>query len=210
VKGCLTLPFRLLMLAVLLLLGYLAWSYRDVLRRKVHEWTADGPRPEVGVPVAGRAKSAAGKIEALLGSRADSVTLSPAEVASLIDSLARIAAPGVVDSVSVTLGGDDVEVKARVDTRNLSIPLGSLGGMVRDHETAEAGGPLVFRQPGQVEWSVERVFVRGIPLPRELYERFLRRFSAVSDGRMIGVPIPRTVTGLRVGPQGITLYGAGR
>jgi len=36
-RGCLSLPFRLAVLVLLVLLGYVAWSYRDEIRRKVHE-----------------------------------------------------------------------------------------------------------------------------------------------------------------------------
>ena len=40
-RGCLALPFRILGLILLVALGWLAWSYRDEIRRKVHQWTAD-------------------------------------------------------------------------------------------------------------------------------------------------------------------------
>lgn len=209
-KGCLTLPFRLLGLLILILLGYLAWTYRADIRRQVHEWTADAADSSArGVAVRGGAGPAARRVEALLGSRTDSVTLSAEEVASLVDSLARIVAPGSIDSVRVTLADDDLSVRARVDTRSIPVSLGALGTMLRDRETIDAGGRVVFRQSGRAEWHLDRVRVRGIPVPGEVVERMIRRFDGSAQGNAIGFEIPATVRGLRVGPGGVTLYGAG-
>jgi hypothetical protein len=203
-RGCLALPFRLAALAILLLLGYVAWSYREEIRRMVHQWTADevvAPE-ERGIAVQGRAAPAAQRVNELLGSRADSVTLSAADVASLLDSLATVVAPGAVDSIEITLGADDLSVRARVDTRAVPVSLGPIGSVVRDHETVEAGGRVVFRQAGRIEWHLDRARVRGIPLPGEVRERLIQ-------GNAIEFGIPRSVTGVRVRPTGVTLYGTG-
>jgi len=209
-RGCLSLPFRLLGLLLLVLLGYVAWSYRSEIRRKVHEWTADGAPPSAkGMAVRGSAAPAARRIDDLLGSRADSVVLSAADVASLVDSLASLVAPGAVDSVSVMLDQDDLMVRARVDTRAVPVSLGAIGSVVRDHEFVEAGGRIVFRQAGRAEWQLERVRVRGVPLPGDVVQRLIRRFAGSGEGNVIGVDLPRTVGGLRVSPSGVTLYGTG-
>lgn len=211
-SGCLALPFRLAALLLLVLLGFLAWSYRDDIRRQIHEWTADGSPPGRAVAERGRAAPAARKLEALFRSGRDSVVLDAAEVASLLDSVVTVVAPRAVDSIEVTLGEDDLGMRARVDTRAVPVPLGPLGGVMRDHEFVEAGGRLIFRQPGRAEWQIERVRVRGIPLPRDLFERLIGRFSRTPAGDAIVLPIPRSVSGLRVRPSGVTLYGtsAGR
>jgi len=209
-RGCLSLPFRLAALLLLVLLGYVAWSYRDEIRRKVHEWTADGsPASGKGMAVRGGAAPAARRIDELLGSQADSVVLSAADVASLLDSLASVVAPGAVDSVEVTLDQDDLSVRARVDTRAVPVSLGAIGSVVRDHEFVEAGGRIVFRQAGRAEWQLERVRVRGVPLPGEVVQRLIRRFAGSEESNVIGLNLPRTVSGLRVSPLGVTLYGAG-
>ena len=209
-RGCLSLPFRLLGLLLLVLLGYVAWSYRTEIRRKVHEWTADsGPATGKGMAVRGTAASAGRRIDDLLGSRADSVVLSAADVASLLDSLASLVAPGAVDSVEVTLDQDDLLVRARVDTRAVPVSLGAIGSVVRDHEFVEAGGRIVFRQTGRAEWQIERVRVRGVPIPGDVVQRLIRRFAGSGEGNVIGLDLPRTVGGLRVSPSGVTLYGTG-
>jgi len=209
-RGCLSLPFRLAALVLLVLLGYVAWSYRDEIRRKVHEWTAEsGPASGRGMAVRGGAAPAARRIDDLLGSRADSVVLSAAEVASLLDSLASVVAPGAVDSVEVTLDQDDLSVRARVDTRAVPVSLGAIGSVVRDHEFVDAGGRIMFRQAGRAEWRLERVRVRGLPLPGEVVQRLIRRFTGTAESSVIGFSLPPTVSGLRVSPSGVTLYGRG-
>lgn len=209
-RGCLSLPFRLLALLLLVLLGYIAWSYRDEIRRKVHEWTADGSTASgKGAAIRGEAAPAARRIDDLLRSRADSVVLSAAEVASLLDSLASVVAPGAVDSIEVTLDQDDLSVRARVDTRAVPVSLGAIGSVVRDHEFVDAGGRIVFRQTGRAEWQLERVRVRGLPIPGEVVQRLIRRFTGVENSNVIGLTLPQTVSGLRVSPSGVTLYGAG-
>jgi hypothetical protein len=196
-RGCLALPFRILGLILLVLLGWLAWSYRDEIRRRVHEWTADdAPATAQGTAVRGQAAPAAARINDLLGSRADSVVLSASDIASLLDSLATLVAPGAVDSVEVTLDQDDLTVRARVDTRAVPVSLGAVGR-------------VQFRQAGRAEWQVERVRIRGIPVPGEVVDRLIRRFTGSADGNVIGVAVPRTVTGLRVTRSGVTLYGTG-
>jgi hypothetical protein len=209
-RGCLSLPFRLAALLLLVLLGYVAWSYRHEIRRKVHEWTADsGTASGRGMAVRGAAAPAARRIDDLLGSRADSVVLSAADVASLLDSLASVVAPGAVDSVEVTLDQDDLTVRARVDTRAVPVSLGAIGSVVRDHEFVDAGGRVVFRQTGRAEWQVERVRVRGVPIPGEVLQGLIRRFTGAAEGNVIGFNLPRTVSGMRVSPSGVTLYGTG-
>jgi hypothetical protein len=209
-RGCLALPFRILGLILLVLLCWLAWSYRDEIRRKVHEWTADdAPATAQGSAVRGQAAPAARRINNLLGSRADSVVLSASEIASLLDSLATLVAPGAVDSVEVTLDQDDLTVRARVDTRAVPVSLGAMGSVVRDHEFVQAGGRVQFRQAGRAEWQVERVRIRGIPVPGEVVERLVRRFTGLTDGNVIGFAVPGTVSGLRVTRSGVTLYGTG-
>lgn len=199
--------FRLVFLVVI---GYVGWSYRKEIKRVVHQWTADdAPASASGTTGAGQAEPAARRIEALLNSEADSVLLSATDVASLLDSLATVVAPGAVDSITVTLDQDDLGVRARIDTRAVPVSLGAIGSVVRDHEFLEAGGRVIFRQTGRAEWHLERVRVRGIPLPQEVVQRLARRFAGPDAGNVLGFSIPRTVNGLRVAPQGITLYGTG-
>lgn len=210
-RGCLALPFRLLGLALLVLAGYAAWSYRREIRRQIHEWTAEGPAKVTGGPsrpVDTRAVHR--RLETLRAGGADSVVLTPGELASLAAELAARVVPQAVDSVEIRLDGDDVEIRARVDTHKIPVTLGPLSSVVRDHEYVEAGGRLTFRRAGLAEWEVQRVRVRGVPVPMRFVDDQIRRFATRGSGSAIPVALPATVTGLRVTPRGLTLYGRSR
>ena len=67
------------------------------------------------------------------------------------------------------------------------------------------------RRISLVEWDVERIRVRGVPVPRELVRNLLSRFGApVGQGTAMQIPTPASVTGLRVSPSGMVIYGRGR
>ncbi len=212
-RGCLGLPFRLLGLALLVLAGYVAWSNRREIRRRIHDWTAESPAP---APVAGGrarptdARMVLRRLDALRTAAADSVVLTAEELATLAADLGARVVPQAVDSVEIRLDHDDMEIRARVDTHKVPVSLGPLSGVVRDHEYVEAGGRLVFRRAGLAEWEVERVRVRGVPVPLRLLDQQIRRFAPRMAGSAIPVALPAEVTGLRVTPAGLTLYGRSR
>jgi len=212
VKGCLSLPFRLLGLALVVLAGYAAWSYRREIRRQIHRWTAESPAP---APAAGPAPVANGRavlrrLDSLRTAGADSVVLTAGELASLAVELAGRVVPQAVDSVEIRLAGDDIELRARVDTHKVPVSLGPLSSVVRDHEYVEAGGRLIYRRPGLAEWEVKRVRVRGVPVPMSFIDEQIRRFAPRAGGSVVPVILPSEVTGLRVMPGGVTLYGRSR
>lgn len=212
-RGCLALPFRLLALALLVFAGYVVWSYRREIRRQIHQWTADGTRPvppEAGSDRAVDPRVVLRRLDALRAGDADSVVLSAADLASLAGELAARVVPQAVDSVEIRLDRDEVELRARVDTRRVPVTLGALSSVVRDHEYVEAGGRLVYRRPGVAEWEVERVRVRGVPVPKTLVDEQIRRFAPRASGSGIPVTLPPGVTGLRVTSGGVTLYGRSR
>jgi hypothetical protein len=207
-SGCLTLPFRLAALLVLVLLGFAGWSYRREIRRQIHAWTEEpAPPPSRGLAEPDRAVSALRRIESLGRAGKDSVVLTAADVASVVAELASHAMPGGLDSVEAELGQDDLVLRARVDARKLPVSLGPVAGMVREREHVEAGGTLLFRRNGLAEWRVERARVRGLPLPRELVDELFRRMTGNATGGLIAVKLPGAVSGLRISPAGVTLYG---
>jgi hypothetical protein len=207
-SGCLTLTLRLAAVALLVLGGFIAWSYRHEIKRQIHSWTAEtAPPSAVGRAQPDLVSPARARMDSLLRARKDSVVLSAAEVASLVAAATAEVLPGAVDSLEVRLDTDDVEIRGRVDTRRIPMSLGPLGGMVREREYVEAGGRLTYRRSGIAEVEIERVRVRGLPVPKTLADQLLRRFTGSAEGGVIEVPIPRSVTGLRVSPSGVTLYG---
>ncbi|MGE0553416.1 MAG: hypothetical protein AB7R55_08285 [Gemmatimonadales bacterium] len=208
-KGCLTLPFRLFTLAVLLLAGYLAWHNRDGIRRWVHRATADpgGSAPEVREsPDALRARARA-RLDSLERRRADSVILSAGEVETLVRDAIPAEGRSVVDSVSLELGRGEVTLRAVIDGSKL--PAGSLGPLtdwVSGRESVEGRGVLALRRLGVGEWRLEGMRVRGLPLPRPLWSRLLAMVVPVDDGAFT-FDVPAWVTGIRVSREGAVLYG---
>ena len=204
-RGCLSLPFRLLFLAILLLGGYVAWQHRREILDRVHHWTArPGASDSVVIGKASGAQVARRKLAALNGG-ADSVLLGSAELADLLAGEAGQFVPGALDSIQVRLLPEAVELQARLDTRRVPLSFGPLSGIIRDHEHVEAGGELLFRHAGLAEWRITSARVRGIPLPRDVLGRLLGRFGG--DNSVIPVPLPPSVGGLRVSPAGLVLYG---
>lgn len=206
-RGCLTLPFRLLFLALMIGAGFLAWSYRDEIRRRIHRWTAEPAvtaaegKADDGNPAVARRKVAQ------LGAR-DSVVLTASDVAALISAEANARVSRAVDSIQVFLGPDEVEVRGLADTRTLKPGLAAM--VLRDREWVEAAGRLTYRRSGVAEWEVTRVRVRGIPVPRSVVENFLRQLSGSAPARVVELPLPNQVTGLRTGATGVILYGGRR
>ncbi len=208
-SGCLTLPFRLAALLLLVLLGFAAWSYRREIRRHIHAWTEEpGALPSRGAAEPGRAAAALRRLDSLERAGKDSVVLTASDVASVVALLTSRLMPDAVDSIEVELGPDDLELRARVDTRRIPVSLGPAGGILRPHERVEAGGPMLFRKSGLAEWRVERVRVRGLPVPGDLVDALFRRLGGGTAGGVIAVTLPRAADGLRITPRGLTLYGA--
>lgn len=207
-KGCLSLPFRLLFLALLVVGGFVAWSYRDEIRRRIHEWTAgSGPADAIGRGEAARAPAVVRKLSRLGAAGSDSVVLAAAEVAHLLAAGAEARLPGALDSIEVRLDRNEVAVRARLDTRRVPLSFGPLAGIVNERERLEAAGPLVLRRIGLLEWEVTRVRVRGIPLPKDVIGRLLRGAGASSaEEPVLPIPVPPAVGGLRITPGGLVLF----
>jgi hypothetical protein len=209
-SGCLSLPFRILGVLLLLAGGALLWVYRRDVRRVVHEWTRDAATAEdVGRADPARVEAVRRRVDSLGLPGRDSVVLSAADVGSVMALLSQRAVPGAVDSIVVRLDRDDLEVSATVDTRRLPLPAGNIPGVLRDHERLTFGGPAVMRRAGQAEWQVDRVRIRGIPIPPRVVDGLVRRFSDRAHDRTVVLPLPPRITGLRVTAGGVTLYGAG-
>jgi len=211
-SGCLSLPLRLALLALLVAGGVIGWHYRREVRRQVHAWTADpDDAAPLGVARPGGAGRARERLADLGSSGRDSVVLQPDELASLAQEEVDRRMPGALDSIEIRLGPDEIEVRALVDTREIPLPLGPLRGMVRPSEPVDVAGRVMFRRQGVAEWLVDRVRVRGVPVPREVYARLLERLGpavAAADG-ILTLPLPGGVSGLRVTAHGVTLYGEG-
>jgi hypothetical protein len=207
-RGCLSLPFRLLGLAILVLLGYVAWENRVTIRRAVHRATADPPRsPDAGAPAGALRRRAQARLDSLARGRVDSVLVAAEELEALVAEPIRTQSNGVLDSVAVELGDGEVTLLARLETDRLpNRALGPLAEWLSGRQAVEGRGPLALRRLGVGEWRVAQLKVRGLPLPRVLWSRLV---DIVVPGQesTVTFPLPAWVTGIRITPAVAVLYG---
>jgi hypothetical protein len=218
--GCLTAPFKALGCLVLLAALAIGWLYRDQVvregRRLLHRIEVPKAASSSVVGVAGRPgtralASAGAKIDSLNGWRADSVVLTPAEVASLMGQGLTPAFRKQLDSLQVELLDGEVKVRARLRTARLPKDVvGPLAGALRPEEPVEATGPLRIVGPGRGEWAVRSFRIRDVPVPEPAVRRLVAR--ALNDPARETVPwkVPPGIRAVRVRPDGATLYGAPR
>ena len=213
--GCLSAPFKLVGGLALVLALAVGWLYRDrlaaELRRLVQGPASSEPATSLGRPGTQALSSAQSKIDSLNGWRADSVVLSPAEVASLIGAGLQPSLRRQLDSLQVELQDGEVAVKAKLATARLPRELiGPLAVALRDREPVEAAGPIEVTGPGKAEWSVRSFRIRDFPIPRDAVPRLMARAFGDSTRRTIPVRIPAGIREIRVRPDGATLFGSPR
>ena len=211
--GCLAAPFKLIGVVGLVLALAVGWLYRDRLGaelRRVFPWSgSSGDQTGAGRPGAQALVSANAKIDSLNGWRADSVVLSPSEVASLIGAGLDPGLRRQLDSLQVELGEGEVAVRANLATARLPRELiGPLAVALRPKEPVKAGGPLEVIAPRKAEWEVRSFSIRDIPLPRDVVPKLIARAFGDSTRRSIPVRIPAGVRDIRVRPSGATLFGS--
>lgn len=211
--GCLLAPFRALGCLVLIVGLAGAWLYRDrmlevggrLLRGESMPPSAPG-RPGTRALAAARARA-----DSIARGRADSVVLDASETASLVGAGLTPAVRSQLDSLEVTLHDGRLELGARLATGRLPRNVvGPLGIALRDREPIQASGGFAVSQPGVGEWTIQRLAVRGVPLPADAVPVLLERIFAEPGRRSITLTLPPGVRSLRVSPAGLVLYGAGR
>jgi hypothetical protein len=213
VIGCLTAPFRLLGCLGLIAMLLIGWLYRDQVVREAQRLLSGAEQSSsVAVrPGARTLASAQSKIDSLRRSRADSVVLTPSEVASLLGSGLDPGVRNDLDSLQVRLLDNEIALSARLRTSRLTgQAIGPFSFALRSSEPVEATGPVRVIERGRGEWMVRSFRIRGFPIPTDLVPRLVA--GALGDGarRAVTLRLPRGVAGIRVQPGGATLYGASR
>ena len=208
ILSCLAWPARLMGTAVLAAVLYLGWVNRADVRRWVHQRTAEpAPPPDETVTPVELRRRATARLDSLERGRADSVVLTPGEVATMVIEEVNRRSAGIADSVAVELRDGGVAIRARSDAARL--PKGALGPLaewVSGRETVVVEGPVALRRLGTAEWRLEQVTIRGLPVPRGLWERLLG-LVVPGAGGTLSFPVDRWITGIRVTPGGAVLFG---
>jgi hypothetical protein len=217
--GCLTAPFKVLGCLGLLALLVIGWLYRDRVLREGRQLLGRIEAPAApGAPAAPRGRpgtralaSAQAKIDSLNGWHADSVVLTPAEVASLMGAGLAPAFRQELDSLQVELLDDEVRVRARLRTARLPRELvGPLAAVLQPHEPVEATGPLRVVGPGAGEWAVRSFQIRDFPVPASAVRTLVSRALGDSTRGTVPWKVPAGVRAVRIRPAGAILYGAPR
>lgn len=213
--GCLSLPFKLLGAVVLVGALAIGWLYRDrlgtELRRVLGSSSAEGTTTGAGRPGSRALASARSKIDSLNGWGADSVVLTPTEVASLIGAGLEPGLRRQLDSLQIELQDGAVAVSAQLATSRLPRELtGPLAVALREKEPIQAAGPLNVTGPGRAEWAVQSFQIREFPIPRDAVPRLVGKAFGDTARRTIPVRIPDGVRRIRVRPSGATLFGVRR
>jgi hypothetical protein len=203
---CLGRIVSLILLAILLAAG---WLYRTEITRAIRSIT--DPMSVVrrtGTPSPEALARAERKIVTLTSEQPDSVLLAADELASLVVRGTELLGVQGVDSVSVELGDRSIRVRAMVDQSRLPDRIRRvIPGDAAGWEEVIAEGELNPSRAGMAEWKLERVIVRGLPLPADLVGRVVNRLTGTdNDGRLV-VKMPPQVTGFRVRPEGVAIYG---
>jgi hypothetical protein len=211
--GCLTAPFRLVGGLGIILLLAVGWLYRDRLGDELGRVLG---RNSNGSGIAGRPGSRAllsarAKIDSLNGWRADSVVLTPAEVASMIGVGLDPSVRNQLDSLEVQLLNGSIGVSALLSTARLPRELtGPLAIALRPKERIEAAGPLKVTEPRHAEWAVHSFRIRDFPIPRDAVPKLVARALGDSTRRTVPIRIPAGIREIRIRPSGATLVGAPR
>ena len=211
--GCLSAPFKLLGGVALILALAIGWLYRDRLasefRRVLDSRDAGDAPTATGRPGSRALVSAQSKIDSLNGWGADSVVLTPSEVASLIGNGLNPSLRRQLDSLQVELLDGTVAVNAKLATARLPRELtGPLTVALREREPVQAAGPIRVVGPGQAEWAVQSFRIRDFPIPRDAVPRLIAKAFGDSARKTVPVRIPPGIREIRIRPSGATLFGA--
>ncbi len=201
--GCVTL---------LIVGGLLGYHYRAQLKGLAESVTghriAAAPAADSVGGVSEDALKRARRKEAAMAERRGpaSVTLTAAEVASLIADGLDPVARRALDSLQVVLTRDRLAIEAQLVTASVERGLlGPVGFVLAPREPLRMAGPAAVAAPGRVAWKPDDVVVRAFPFPRSVIPRLVNAIMGVRDGA-VPIIVPETVGDLRIRAEGVTFY----
>ena len=209
-----TFPLRLIGILAFAALVSGAWLFRRELAGMIGPQVGrltDALGAGVALPDSTAGVRARDKVDSMQGWSADSVVLTAGEMAAVLVEALPPKVREHLDSLGVILGESRLKVSARLETRLIPPELlGPLAGAVQPWEAVAVEGPLVATGRGRAEWRTETLSLRGFTLPSAASRALLERaLPGVHDG-VVPLSLPRGIGGLRVRPEGVTLYSAER
>ncbi|MGH7475855.1 MAG: hypothetical protein ACRELD_06180 [Longimicrobiales bacterium] len=188
VGGCIG---RLIALALLLLLGVLAWLNRD---RLADYWNAlRGGDTAVEAPSPELADEAESKLARLQSAEApERIALGEAEVQSLIDYRIDAGLPDYLIDPVVTLEDGRMGIAARVPTEAVpDLPgAGELATLLPDTTDVAARAQILPLEAGRVALAIDEMTAARIPLPARMIPSLLRRIGRSDEPGLPADAIP--------------------
>ena len=203
--GCLT---------VLFFVVFLGWHYRaqvgglyDSVVHRAPAVAVQDTGQGVGHPSAAALASALKKQQAI-GRRGGPayVTLTPDEMASLVELGLGPAGTAALDSITVVLGEGRFAFHASLNMKVLGPRiLGPMAAMFRDREPIAVSGPARVGAVGAIAWQPDSFVVRSFPFPKSTVPMLVDRLTGRPDG-VVPIPVPATVGDMRIRASGVTFY----
>lgn len=190
--GCLS---RLVLFVIVVTGGVLAWQKRDEIEEvwsALRDWreASNQPSPEL-------ADAAQTKLTALTGGRRpERVTLSQAEVQSLVRYRLAAVLPPFVVAPEVEIRGDKLHIRAQVPTDRLPLEAAGLDvqELLPDTAQVSATAQLIPLDGERVGLAVDELAAARIPLPRAMIPAVLRRLGRSDEPGLppdaLAVPLP--------------------
>jgi hypothetical protein len=209
-KGLVKLGCLVAIAAVLLVL----WWFREPIMRTGARWIGRSQAlppvadTAVGAPTPAAVATAIAKVQSLGAAHgADSVVLTPNEVASLIGSGIDWTVRKTFDSLRVELLEGSLAVHARLDTRALPRDaLGPLAAVVQPREPLRLGGTLTVDRPGTARFTIREISLRGVAFPAPAVKSIARQVAGADAGGGIPMVVDRAIADVAIHPTGMVLY----
>lgn len=132
-----------------------------------------------------------------------SVTLSPHEMASLVDAGLDPQARRAIDSLGARLQPNRLTLHAYLVTSILGPELGPMAMLLDSMEPIWVSGPARVTAPGVIAWEPDSFKVRSYSLPPGSIPRLVNRLTGGTDGT-IPIAVPPTVTRIRIDAGRVT------
>ncbi|HXV85373.1 MAG TPA: hypothetical protein VD793_01685 [Gemmatimonadales bacterium] len=182
-----------------------AASAPPVVRRPARN-PVQGSPAATGAPSEAALRSARRKEESMeRAGGPGTVTLSAAEMASLIHDGLGPAGRQALDSLEVALHPGRLELRAVLVTEALRGVLGPFATMLEEHEPMRASGPARVASRGVAAWEPDSFIVRAFPFPAGFVPPMVDRLTGGRNG-VVPIRVPTTVGELRIAPTGVTFY----
>ena len=133
----------------------------------------------------------------------ESVTLSPDEMASLVEANLDAQARRTIDSIRIRLQPGRLMLQAVIVTAAIGDVLGPMSMMLDSTEPLAVAGPARAMKAGLITWEPDSVVIRSFSFPQAAIPRLVSRLTGTADGS-IPIAVPPNVRTIWITPSGVT------